>query len=507
MIKQPHPLEFLALLKWIDGRPLLDVIEPYRQRAFTEALYTFDGARPRYNFVLAGRGKKNWKSADGILAAFYRFVAWESAHGNDCLLLANDEGQAADDLDIAKKLIAANPLLRDALEVKQKEIIRRDGAGALQILPKNDAIGAHGKTKLFIFFDEIHGYKDHAIFEALALDPTRPDAMWWISSYASLYHSKGYPLFDFFEQGKAGTDPRMYFSWYSATFGTDPEFNSLPTAEERANPSMRSWGNDGYLAQQKERLPSNRYRRLHLNLPLTLDGQYFDAEKLDAVIVPGRRQIAPVTELHGGRLRYSAFVDMSGGSRDDAVLSIAYRDPLDKKVRQCVLTSQSGGKPFNPRKAIEKFAAILKHYGCGSVHGDQYAGNTFVSDFAEHGIAYCASEFTRSELYEMVEPLVNAGIVELLDIDQMREQFLGLVQKGERIDHVPGEHDDWCNATAGASVLAGRRGTNAEPTEIVRSPLLDGIAGHNVVSGEPFTSIFDEYERRAANRWRELDDF
>jgi hypothetical protein len=407
--------------------------------------------------------------------------------------LANDEGQAADDLDILKKLIAANPLLRDSLDVKQKEIIRRDGKGALQILPKNDAIGAHGKTKLFIFFDEIHGYKDHAIFEALALDPTRLDSMWWISSYASLYHSKGYPLFDFYEQGKAGADPRMYFSWYSATFGTDPEFNALPTAEERANPSMRSWGNDGYLQQQKERLPSNRYRRLHLNLPLTLDGQYYDADKLDAVIVTGRKQIAPIDNLHGGKPRYYAFVDMSGGSQDDAVLSIAYRDPVDRKIRQCVLTSQSGGKPFNPRKAIEKFAAILKLYGCASVGGDRYAGNTFMSDFAEHGVGYCPSEFNRSELYEMVEPLINAGVVELLDIDQMREQFLGLVQRGERIDHVPGEHDDWCNATAGAVTMAARGGASAGDSMVIaeRSTVLDSYM-RNVEPERP-ASPFDRY--------------
>ena len=46
--------------------------------------------RPKYNLVvLAGRGKKNWKSADLILAAFYRLFVWESAAGNDVFLLAS----------------------------------------------------------------------------------------------------------------------------------------------------------------------------------------------------------------------------------------------------------------------------------------------------------------------------------------------------------------------------------------------------------------------------------
>lgn len=70
------PLEFFSHLKWIDGRPLLDVIEPYRKRNFMDALYTFrEDGRPRYNLVLTGRGKKNWKSADLILAAIYRLLA------------------------------------------------------------------------------------------------------------------------------------------------------------------------------------------------------------------------------------------------------------------------------------------------------------------------------------------------------------------------------------------------------------------------------------------------
>src|SRR5687768_1147503 len=103
------PLDFYAHLAWLDGRPLLDTIEPYRRQILREALYTVDDTgSPQYNLVLTGRAKKNWKTADLILAAFYRFFTWQSTAGNDTFLLANDEGQAADDLSLAKKLIAAN---------------------------------------------------------------------------------------------------------------------------------------------------------------------------------------------------------------------------------------------------------------------------------------------------------------------------------------------------------------------------------------------------------------
>ena len=127
-VTAPSPLDFFSHLRWLDGRPLLDTIEPYRRQLFLDALYTFDeDGRPEYNMVLCGRAKKNWKSTDLILAAFYRFLVWPSSAGNDCFLLANDEGQAADDLTLAKKLIAANPVLKREVIVKLKEIVRKDG--------------------------------------------------------------------------------------------------------------------------------------------------------------------------------------------------------------------------------------------------------------------------------------------------------------------------------------------------------------------------------------------
>ena len=105
MIDAPSPLAFFDKLRWLDGRALLATIEPYRRAIFESVLYTFDGDRPRYNLAVCGRAKKNWKTSDLILAALYRLLVWPSPQGNDCFILANDEGQAADDLDLAKKLV------------------------------------------------------------------------------------------------------------------------------------------------------------------------------------------------------------------------------------------------------------------------------------------------------------------------------------------------------------------------------------------------------------------
>ena len=154
------PRAFFGKLYWIDGRPLLDTMEEYRLAFLTKALFTLreDEKTPVYNLVLAGRGKKNWKSTDLVLAALYCVLIRETSAGNDALIVTNAEDQAGDDLSLMKKLVAANPdTLGRELHVMQKEIKRVDGKGSIKILPSQDAIGLHGKTYAFLGLDEIHG--------------------------------------------------------------------------------------------------------------------------------------------------------------------------------------------------------------------------------------------------------------------------------------------------------------------------------------------------------------
>lgn len=440
----PTSLEYFSHLVWLDGSPLLNTIEPYRRAIFTRALDTFrpDGA-PVYNMVLAGRGKKNFKSSDLVLAALYCLDIRESVQGNECFIVANDEDQAGDDLELAKKLVAVNPDLSDVLDVMQKEIRRCDGKGSLQILPARDAIGAHGKTGAFIGFDELHGQKNYDLLEALAPDPTRADALTWITSYDTIYNTPGIPLFDFKAIGKAGNDPRMLFSWYSGDYCSDPAFADLEP-ELRANPSISSWPEGrAYLVQQRRRLPTHKFRRLHLNLPGAPNGAFLDQGAVLDAIVAGRKVLPPQSGL-----RYVAFVDMSGGSSDDATLSIAHRH--DGKAVVDLVIKQDGDPPFNPRNAVRKFALVLQEYGINQVTGDNYAGETFKSDFHAEGIRYDPSPLNKTELYEAFEPVLNAGEIELPDIPRLQEQLLTLVVKGSRIDHQSGDHDDWANAVAGA---------------------------------------------------------
>jgi hypothetical protein len=442
--------EFVEPLNWIDGTPLPAHIEPYRWRLFDQAFERVAGVAFVYNLILAGKAKKNWKTSDLMLACWYALLE-DSPGGNQVYIVANDEDQAGDDLTLAKKLHRANPLLQDWTTVKKNVIERKDGQGFIEVLAAGDAIGSHGKTYRLLAVDEIHGYKNWDLLEALAPDPSRLDCQQWITSYASLFHKPGSPLFDLLQAGRLGRDPRMLFSWYAADFTTDSEFADK-RPEERANPSMASWGNPDYLTQQQRRLPAHKYRRLHLNLPGLPEGSAYQPEPImDAV----ERNVSERPYQPG--LTYSAFVDMSGGSSDDATLAIAHLDADDRVVLDRLI-NQGPPPPFDPNQAVDRFVRELDAYHLRAITLDAYAGLTFRRQFEIQNVACRVSDRSKSEIYEAFEPIVNSRRVVLLDLPTLEQQLLGLIWRGSRIDHQAGEHDDWANAAAGAVTQITRRG-------------------------------------------------
>ena len=452
------PFTFFSLLRWLDGRPLLEVMEPYRQSLLREALFTFrpDGS-PQFRRVLTGRAKKNSKTTDAVLSALYKCIAWKAAgqRGNQVYFVASDMGQANDDLELCKTLIRRNPIIEAELVLKSNIIERRDGGGFIEILPAQDAQGLHGKTYLFLVVDELHTQKDYRLLEALEIDRTRQDAMQWFASYASIYRQTGVPLNDILRQHAANKDPRLYVSWYAGTI-------------EEANPSL-----GGPLGPTREdiedarlSLPSWIFRRLYHNLPGQPDGSALNADIVDGCIIRGRKSLPPE---HGRR--YSAFVDMSGGGADDFTLAVAHE--ADKKAVLDLLIDQGSRSKgtFSPERAVAKFAEVLKQYRISVVTGDRYAGEWPRQAFEKYGIRYAVSSKNRSELYSSLEPLLNSGQVELLDHPTMEAQMIGLIRKGEKIDHQPGEHDDYANAAAGVVDLV----KPGRPTPRIRTFESDGF--------------------------------
>jgi hypothetical protein len=231
---------------------------------------------------------------------------------------------------------------------------------------------------------------------------------------------------------------------------------------------MQSWGDAGYLAQQQRRLPSHKFRRLHLNLPGLPEGSAFQPEPVMDAIARGVTVRRPERDI-----TYAAFVDMSGGSSDDAVLAIGHTD-MNGGVVLDLVQDQGATVPFNPNKAVERFARTLTDYGIAHVTGDRYAGETFRAQFADRGIRYAVATEPKSALYEALEPIVNANGVVLLDVATLEQQLLGLVWRGGKIDHQHGEHDDFSNAVAGVVRLLSAGRDTAKAAEIARWALRVG---------------------------------
>jgi hypothetical protein len=106
-----------------------------------------------------------------------------------------------------------------------------------------------------------------------------------------------------------------------------PAFENLDS-ESKANPSRGGWEDQGYLEQQRSRLPSHKYRRLHLNLPGLPEGSAFSFEKIDAAVERNVKVRPPQPGID-----YSAFVDMSGGSNNHRRRLRARSPPRRRQIR------------------------------------------------------------------------------------------------------------------------------------------------------------------------------
>ena len=172
---------------------------------------------------------------------------------------------------------------------------------------------------------------------------------------------------------------------------------------------------------------------------------FVSSEAVEGAVIPERYELAPIPGV-----RYSGFVDPSGGSQDSMTLAVAHQED-GKAVLDCVREKKP---PFSPEAVTEEFAETLKRYHVSTVVGDRYGGEWPREQFRKHGIEYMPAEKTKSELYLEVLPLLNSGKAELLDNKRLLIQLRSLERRTSRagkdtVDHSPGGHDDLINAAAG----------------------------------------------------------
>jgi hypothetical protein len=199
-------------------------------------------------------------------------------------------------------------------------------------------------------------------------------------------------------------------------------------------------------------------------------------EVIDACTVPGRYELAPISTI-----RYSAFVDPSGGSADSMTLGIAHAEK-DLAVLDAVREVRP---PFSPEQVVADFVALLKSYNIRKVQGDRYAGEWAREPFRKLGVEYELAEKPKSDIYRDLLPKLNSGQVELLDLPRLGRQLCDLERRTARggrdsIDHAPGGHDDVVNAVAGALAMLLRN--KARPVvftdTLLRQASLPSVGGY-----------------------------
>jgi len=172
---------------------------------------------------------------------------------------------------------------------------------------------------------------------------------------------------------------------------------------------------------------------------------FFDPEAIRACVVEDRREVPPA-----GGVRYQAFCDPSGGRADAFSLAIGH----EKDGRYVLDCLRAWPAPFNPPSVVAECAAVLRSYRLTACEGDRYSAEWIPAAFRSHGVGYRPTERDRSTIYLEALPVVNAGLVELLDDPVLIRELNGLERRRgfagrDRVDHQRGQHDDRANVACG----------------------------------------------------------
>jgi hypothetical protein len=280
----------------------------------------------------------------------------------------------------------------------------------------------------FLRSDELSANPDQEILAAVRPGLSSiPGSMLLIAS--SPYAKRG-ALYAAFRQHWAKDDSRV-LAWSGTTAEMNPTIDpSVITEAYEADPARAS---AEYGAEFRDDIAA-----------------FVTREVIDACTIPGRFELPRISGV-----RYSAYVDPSGGSADSMTLAIAH---LEKRIAVLDLVREVR-PPFSPETVTADFCAILKAYGISRVRGDRYAGEWPREQFWKGGITYEVNETAASDMYRDLLPRLNSQQVELLDLPRIAKQLADLERRTSRggrdlISHPPGGHDDVANSVAVSILMA-----------------------------------------------------
>ena len=215
------------------------------------------------------------------------------------------------------------------------------------------------------------------------------------------------------------------------------------------NPTIAQTFIDGELAKDEASARAEYLAEFRVDIE-----SFLSREVIEACVEPG---VAARPPRDG--LRYTAFVDPSGGIGDSFALAIAHAEGADV-VLDLVHERRA---PLSPEAAVQEFVGLLQPYRVRAVMGDRYSEELIRERFRKQGVEYTVSKLTRSDLFVELLPLLTSQRARLLDDRRLIAQLLALERRTggsgkDMITHPRDGHDDVANAAAGAIVHVTRRG-------------------------------------------------
>jgi histidinol phosphatase-like PHP family hydrolase len=162
--------------------------------------------------------------------------------------------------------------------------------------------------------------------------------------------------------------------------------------------------------------------------------------------------------------------------------------------------------------SVEEFAAFFKSYAAVPVTPNRCDAEIVGQMFRKRGIEYRPTDQSKSDIYLAALPIINSGLVDLIDNKQLLNQLTCLLERRtarggkDSLDHPPNAHDDLANAVAGALITA-NRSDGADTLEVMAEAALArgyeyfGITDHSQsahYAGGLSTEQIEEQQREIA---------
>ena len=390
------------------------------------------GAKESYAIVGRRGGKSRMISFAGVfIACFHDFKKYLAAGETGMvLILARDRDQSKIVFGYIAAIIESVPALRAMVLAWRADEIELSN-GIVIAVKASDFRSVRGVTLVAAIADEVCFWDSQGVSPDVAVFQALRPAMATVPEAKLLVISSPYAKFG------------IMFETYRRYYGqNDPNVLMWQADTRTMNPTISQEFIDEEMARDPEAGRSEWLGLFRDDLE-----QAFSLESIESCVVPGRTELLPAQSL-----TYVAFVDPSGGRRDQFTVTVAHRSG-DKAV---VDTIRAWKPPFDPAEVTKECAEVLKPYRITAVTGDAYGGEWPREQFRKHNIQYNVSEVNRSQLYLNLIPAVNSKRVELPDDRKMIDELRRLERRRGRsgkdsVDHPNyGGSDDIANSVAGA---------------------------------------------------------